>query len=127
MTASWKYGFGVALVAALLPMGVKAQAAPPLPTGVTQAMVDQGKTLFGASCIGCHGQDAKGSAFAPNLTDAEWLHSDGSFDKIVETITKGVATPKNSPMPMMAKGGATLTDAQVKAVAAYVWRISHSN
>src|SRR6185503_1858189 len=106
MTASWKYGLSVALIAAVLPMGLQGQAAPPLPAGVTQQMVDQGKALFTGqktTCIGCHGQDARGSAFAPNLTDDEWLHSDGSFDKIVETITKGVPLPKKAPMAMQAK------------------------
>jgi mono/diheme cytochrome c family protein len=79
----------------------------------------------GGTCYVCHGQDAKGSAVGPNLTDGEWLNTDGSLEGIVKTIKSGVPTPKKAPAPMPPMGGATLTDEQVQAVAAYEYSLSH--
>jgi mono/diheme cytochrome c family protein len=81
----------------------------------------------GGTCTACHGQDAKGTAVAPNLTDSEWLNGDGSYDFIVRTITSGVPQPKKHPAPMPPKGGAALNDEQVKATAAYVYSLSHKS
>lgn len=98
-----------------------------LPAGVTAAMVDEGKTLFhGAGiCYTCHGQDGVGvTGLGPNLTDAEWLHSDGSYDAIVAQIMNGVtASESTTGVAMPAKGGSAITDEQVKAVAAYVYSL----
>jgi mono/diheme cytochrome c family protein len=102
-----------------------AQAAT-LPEGVTPAMVKEGAGLFrGAGlCYACHGPDAKGD-IGPNLTDATWLHSTGSYAEIVQQITTGVpAEQSKSGIMMPPKGASTITDAQVKAVAAYVWTLS---
>lgn len=114
---------GLALVLSNSP--VAAQTA--LPEGVTQAMVDKGNEIFhkGGLCYACHGQDAKGLV-GPNLTDDVWLHSKGSYAELVAQITKGVTKEESkSGIPMPAKGGSSITDEEVKAVAAYVWRLSH--
>jgi mono/diheme cytochrome c family protein len=79
----------------------------------------------GASCAGCHGANAKGSPLGPDLTDTKWLWSDGSWDGIAKTIMDGVPQPKEYRNGMPAKGGAELTDDQVKALAAYVWSLGH--
>jgi mono/diheme cytochrome c family protein len=79
----------------------------------------------GGTCSACHGQDAKGTAVAPDLTDQQWINGDGSYDFMVRTITNGVPQPKQHPAPMPPKGGAPLTDEQVKAVAAYEYSLSH--
>jgi mono/diheme cytochrome c family protein len=79
----------------------------------------------GGTCYVCHGQDAKGSAVGPNLTDGEWLNTDGSLEGIVKTIKSGVPTPKKAPAPMPPMGGATLSDEHVQAVAAYEYSLSH--
>jgi mono/diheme cytochrome c family protein len=79
----------------------------------------------GGTCYACHGQDGKGSAVGPNLTDSEWLNTDGSLDGIVKTIKAGVPSPKKAPAPMPPMGGATLTDDQVQAVATYEYSLSH--
>jgi mono/diheme cytochrome c family protein len=81
----------------------------------------------GGTCSACHGQDAKGTAVAPDLTDSQWLNGDGSYQFIVNTITNGVPKPKQHPAPMPPKGGAPLTDDQVKAVAAYEYSLSHKS
>jgi mono/diheme cytochrome c family protein len=104
------------------PAAPRAQAT--LPAGVTQALVDEGKTVFGSSCFACHGQEGAGGPLAPRLSDTEWLNIGGSYDEIVTLVNAGVAQPKQHPAPMPPKGGAPLTDEQVRAVAAYVFSIS---
>jgi cbb3-type cytochrome c oxidase subunit III len=97
-----------------------------LPAGVTEQMVTEGETIFkGAGiCFTCHGQDAKGvPGLGADLTDDEWLHADGTYDKIVATIFSGTTSETGAVMPP--KGGPPLTDEQVKAVAAYVWSLSN--
>jgi len=98
--------------------------------GASPKLVALGDSIFhgqvaGGTCTACHGQDAKGTPVGPNLTDNEWLHSDGSLAGITKTITNGVPQPKKAPAPMPPKGGAALTDDQVKAVAAYEYSLSH--
>jgi mono/diheme cytochrome c family protein len=102
------------------------EAPAALPPGVTQPEVDEGKQIFHGpgACFGCHGQNAAGGPLAPPLNDSQWLHIDGSLDAIVGIVTNGVPQPKQYPAPMPPRGGSTITDAQVKAVAAYVFSIS---
>ncbi len=118
----------VALVA-LAGTGRAQQKADSLPPGVTPQMVKDGETIFqGAGlCMACHGQDAKGIPnLGANLTDAQWLHSKGSYDDIVKQILAGVTADKSTTGTVMPpKGGSNITDAQVKAAAAYVWKLSH--
>lgn len=104
-----------------------AMAQSALPEGVTQAMIDKGNEVFhkGGLCYACHGQDGKGLV-GPNLTDDVWLHNKGSYAELVAQITKGVTKEESkSGIPMPAKGGSSISDDDVKAVAAYVWRLSH--
>lgn len=100
-----------------------------LPEGVTRAMITEGESLFKGPgiCTACHGADGKGvPGLGANLTDDEWLHSDGSYEGILNTVTHGVTSDESSSGTVMpAKGGSQLTDAQVRAVAAYVWSLSH--
>lgn len=111
------------------PAPAPAPAAPAqaveMPAGVTAEMVTGGQQIFASTgnCFTCHGPDAKGTALAPNLTDAEWLNNDGTYDAIINTVKTGVATPKKFTAAMPAMGGAQLTDDQVKQVAAYVWSL----
>jgi mono/diheme cytochrome c family protein len=97
-----------------------------LPEGVTPEMVEAGQTLFGGGgmCFACHGANGAGGPLAPALNDAEWLHIEGSYDEIVEVVSTGVPTPVQFPAPMPARGGAPITDEQVREVAAYVYSIS---
>jgi mono/diheme cytochrome c family protein len=97
------------------------------PAAVTPALIAQGDSIFHSkgNCYACHGANAQG-AVGPNLTDAEWIHSDGSYDAIVKQVTTGV--PQNeskSGIMMPPKGGSSITDDEVKAVAAYVYSLSH--
>ena len=65
-------------------------------------------------------------AVGPNLTDAEWIHSDGSYDAIVKQSPPASRRGgSKSGIPMPPKGGSQITDDEVKAVAAYVYSLSH--
>ena len=102
----------------------------PLPEGATQEMVTLGERIYhgqvgGAPCTGCHGSSGEGSPLGPALNGNKWLWSDGSFSGISKVITDGVPQPKQYRSPMPGLGGAQLTADQVKAVAAYVWALSH--
>jgi glucose/arabinose dehydrogenase/cytochrome c553 len=101
----------------------------PLPEGTTHAMAALGDRIYhgrvaAGTCTGCHGENGGGSTLGPDLTDNKWLWSDGSFAGIRKTIADGVDHPKQfrSPMPPV-KG--QMTDAQISALAAYVWGLSH--
>lgn len=80
----------------------------------------------GATCVGCHGSDAKGTPLAPDLTDRQWLWTDGSLRSIQQTIARGVPRPKQHTGVMPPMGGAKLSEAQLHAVAAYVYALSRS-
>jgi mono/diheme cytochrome c family protein len=99
---------------------------------ITPAMVAEGDSIFHGQvanglCYTCHGADAKGTQLAPDLTDNTWLNGDGSYTFIVHTVTVGVPNPKEHPSPMQPMGGAQLTQAQIQAVASYVYSLTHPN
>lgn len=106
-----------------------AQAPQQLPEGVTPEMIAQGKTIYSGPgiCATCHGPEGKGVPnLGANLTDDEWVHIDGSYQGIIDNIQTGVSAEKStSGTPMPPKGGSAITEEQVKAVAAYVWSLSH--
>lgn len=96
----------------------------------TPRQVALGDSIFhgkaaGGTCFVCHQQNAKGlPGLAPDLTDKKWIHGDGSYAFIVETVKKGVPKPKQAAAPMLPRGGTAMNDAQVAAVAAYVFTLS---
>lgn len=104
------------------------QAAPsgPAPEGTTPEMVAAGQQIFTGQgvCFTCHGMDGKGTALGPDLTDGNWLWIDASkgdlLGQVTTVVKDGVAQPKQYPAPMPPKGGAPLTDEQVRDVSAYV-------
>jgi mono/diheme cytochrome c family protein len=108
--------------AAATPAKPEAAAPAGAAAGYSPELVAKGDALFHGSgnCYACHGSKAEGLV-GPNLTDAEWIHSKGSYDEIVVQINQGVPKEKaKSGIPMPPKGGATLSDDDVKAIAAYV-------
>ena len=96
-----------------------------LPAGITQEMVDEGQQLFGGVCSSCHGQNGVGSPAGPTLADGEWIHIAGEYDQIVGIITSGVASPREFSGAMPPRGGGAFDDTQVRAIAAYVYALSH--
>jgi mono/diheme cytochrome c family protein len=104
------------------------------PSGATEAMVARGELLFSSgSCRACHGLGGQNGPYGPNLTDDVWLQIDGSYSALIGLITTGVPAEKfKSPtsraeFAMYPRGGQSLSDDDVKAVAAYVWTLSHPN
>ncbi len=111
----------------LVVVATPARAQSELPQGVTQELIDKGNGIFHKDglCYACHGPDGKGLV-GPNLTDDVWLHGKGSYDEIVAQVMKGVPKEESkSGVPMPPKGGSSISDDDVKAVAAYVWSLSH--
>ena len=90
----------------------------------------EGQALFagGAPCVACHGAAGAGTALGPALNDNQWLWFSGrpTQDQLFTLIKAGVPQPKSHPAPMPAMGGAALTDAQVRNLAAYVLSLSGS-
>ena len=79
-----------------------------------------GKALFAANCVACHGPEGKGNTAlgAANLTDKTWLYG-GSSTALVESIGKG----RNGMMPAW---GEFLGADKVRILAAYVWGMSNA-
>jgi glucose/arabinose dehydrogenase/mono/diheme cytochrome c family protein len=106
-------------------------ASLPLAPGATKEQVALGDHIFhgegsDGTCAGCHGSDAKGSPNGPDLTRNIWWWGNGDLEAIAKTIANGVPKPRNYPVPMPPLGGAQLSQADVEAVAAYVWGVGHS-
>jgi glucose/arabinose dehydrogenase/cytochrome c553 len=104
----------------------------PVPPGATRQQVVLGDRIFhgqasDGTCSGCHGSDAGGTSVGPSLTNGIWVWTDGSLQAITRTIRTGVSRPRNYTGVMPPKGGAQLSDADVAAVAAYVWAAGHAN
>jgi mono/diheme cytochrome c family protein len=112
--------------------GAEAAGTLPIPPDATPAQVALGGRIFhghvgGATCVGCHGSDAKGTPLGPDLTSGKWLWGDGSLPAITQTITDGVPNPMDYRAAMPPMGGAQLSPAEVSAVAAYVWALGHQS
>jgi mono/diheme cytochrome c family protein len=102
------------------------------PAQITAAMVARGNDIFhgraaNGICYTCHGMNGIGGTggLGPNLTDDQWLNTDGSYGGIIETIRTGVAQPVEAPAPMPPMGGLALSDEDLRAVAAYEYSLSH--
>ena len=81
--------------------------------------------FYGTVCVACHAANGTGSAVAPALNDNQWINISGQYPEIVQVITNGVPVPKEHPGPMPPKGGGSFTDPQIRAIAAYVYALSH--
>jgi mono/diheme cytochrome c family protein len=94
-------------------------------------MIARGDSIFhgmlgGGSCSGCHGVGGKGvPGLTPDMTSGKWLHGDGGYAFIVAIVEQGVSHSKQTTGMMPPKGGATLEHADVRAVAAYVYSLTH--
>jgi mono/diheme cytochrome c family protein len=101
--------------------------ASPAPAAASPELIARGEKVFQGpgNCYACHGTNGQGSV-GPNLTDAEWIHSKGTLEDIAAQVTNGVPKEKaKSGIPMPPKGGGTLSDEDIQAVAAYVYSLSH--
>lgn len=89
-------------------------------------LIAQGDAVFHGpgNCYACHGSKGEGLV-GPSLTDSEWIHSKGTLADIEAQILNGVTKEESkSGIPMPPKGGSTISDEDVKALAAYVYSLS---
>lgn len=107
---------------------VSAQAVEPdsLPSQVTPERMQAGYELFQeASCRACHGDMGRGSFGGPSLQDREWLHSDGDYDGIFQSIRWGVKSSELKAQTRMwemrPRGGMLFNTEQMESIAAYIW------
>lgn len=105
-----------------------------IPEETLATMIETGSELFnGGTCIICHAVGGRSDGHrAPDFTDVEWLHSDGSFEGILQTLIWGVkrdelkaVTPR--PFFMAPDGGMSLSGQERRALAAYVWSLGHGH
>jgi mono/diheme cytochrome c family protein len=100
-----------------------------LPERVDLERVVEGAAVFlgEGNCFICHGEDGKGArGVGADLTDEEWLHSDGTPEAIARQILTGVAQAESRSVwgaAMPSRGGSSIDEDQVEAVAAYVWSL----
>lgn len=83
------------------------------------AVLNEGKELFTANCVPCHGAHGEGGV-GPNLTDEFWIHGGSEVD-VVRTIAKGV------PEKGMISWEPILGIKKVEALAAYVLSMQGTN
>jgi len=79
-------------------------------------------------CAKCHQQTGRGGARGPDLTDAQWLHCDGTVEGIRKVLVTGVPQNKlkdaNRPFPMNSATDLVTDDQQLTDLAAYVRSLS---
>ncbi len=102
---------------------------PARPIQVTDSAVARGRDLFhgAGNCSACHGVAGVGTDSGPPLAQGIWLHGPDSYEGILERVVHGIPrsySTRDIAMPM--RGWNSLSDAQVRDVAAYVWTISHA-
>ncbi|MBY5333690.1 cytochrome-c oxidase, cbb3-type subunit III [Rhizobium leguminosarum] len=78
------------------------------------SQIAAGREVFMASCVACHGEDAKGKqdVGAPNLTDGRWIYG-GGIERIVQSIHGG----RQGHMPTWDE---RLSPTEIKILALYV-------
>ena len=114
------------LASAFLAVAMPVYGQTASPGGPAPALIARGDSVFHGpgNCYACHGSKGEGLV-GPSLVDAEWIHSKGTEEEIAAQVMKGVPKEKSkSGIPMPPKGGSTISDDDVKAVAAYVHSLS---
>ncbi len=102
-------------------------AGPPPPAVAKDPLLSQGRTIYLARCVACHGSDGRGDGpiaaqlIGPpvgNLTDDVWKHGDRP-EQVLSVIGQGV------PKTRMDGWGRVLDPPEIKAVAAYVYFLAN--
>jgi mono/diheme cytochrome c family protein len=119
---------GAATEAATETAGVAVADAAAQPVAFEPAIVQQGQQIYMATCMGCHGGDARGiPGIGKNLIESEFVHG-LTDDQLVEFITigRGVTDPLNTTGVMMPAlgGNPALTPDQIHTVVVYLRSLS---
>ena len=93
-------------------------------------LIETGGKLFEeGSCVRCHGEGGTGGRWAPDLTDDEWVQSEGDLAGIRETIFWGVRrrdfADESRRFQMNPGGGMEIDWDDYDAMAIYVWTLSN--
>ncbi len=93
-------------------------------------LIETGGKLFNeGSCARCHGEGGTSGRNAPDLTDSEWVQSDGGLAGIRETIFWGVRrkdfADETRRFQMNPGGGMDIEWDDYDALAIYVWTLSN--
>lgn len=86
----------------------------------SEADLAEGKEIFLANCIACHGSLGEGNAVGPNLTDKYWIHG-GSIKQVFSTIKYGVQEKG------MQSWQTQLRPIVIQKVASYIMSLQDSN
>jgi mono/diheme cytochrome c family protein len=104
---------------------------PPLPKPlqVTDSAIARGEQVFdgAGNCSACHGIAGVGTDSGPPLAQGIWMHGPDTYEAILARVVHGVPkaySTRGLAMPM--RGWNTISDAEARDVAAYVWSISHA-
>jgi cbb3-type cytochrome c oxidase subunit III len=113
------------LVMVSLAFGQDPAARPP---EVTDSAVAEGRRIFQGvgGCSACHGMEGGGTDSGAPLAQGVWMHGADTWRAIRSRVLHGIPkdeSTRGTTMPI--RGMSELTDAQVDAVASYVWVISH--
>jgi len=118
----------LATLAVTAPAWAQQEGAPPFPPSAVDSLAERGGKIFHgvARCAVCHGDDGRGTEDGPDLTDATWIHGDGTYGGILGMVHHGVARrDAETGRPMPIRGWEPVDDAAAAAVAVYVWTLSH--
>jgi cytochrome c oxidase cbb3-type subunit 3 len=85
-----------------------------------EASLAEGKEVYLANCVACHGAAGEGNAVGPNLTDKYWIHG-GSVQSVFSTIKYGVVQKG------MQAWQAQLRPQVMQKVASYILSLQGSN
>jgi len=96
----------------------------PVPSGFSREQILHGDRVFhgeaaNGQCSVCHSIDGKGTANGNDLTAGMFIWSDGSVKELKRTILHNMAVAPGRD--------GDLEPADVDAVSAYVWAISHQS
>ncbi len=106
---------------------VPGDSGPPpgqLPQGVTAEQGNEGRRLYRAGCVMCHGESGGGTQLGPSLVDSEWSRGTGAFEEIIQVVIEGAPATEQFGVPRPPRGNGAFTDAQIRAVSAYTYSLA---
>jgi cytochrome c oxidase cbb3-type subunit 3 len=121
------FGMLALLSGALLAYNLLGPSVSPPPAAIAgDPLLVEGRTIYRARCLGCHGERGRGdgaiakSLAGPpvgDLTDADWKHGEAP-EQVIGVIAQGA---KGTAMPAW---NSVLDPPQLRAVAAYVYYLA---